>query len=404
MDWLEDLGFVGNPFFLEPIDSSLKGFVNRTKEKDSLEKCIITRRGKYILVGSIGLGKTSLLNIMEGYSKDNGFMIIKTDFLHQQSKEDFYNQLIKGLEDIVEKYPKIKKKIEKMLEKTQIISRRKKKGAKTKPEVSSKISAILIEFAAKVIGESEETEDIEFFVPPYLQQAIDVFNESTKIITDEKPLIIISDNLDKLTPEAFNTILKSIIDALPTHLVFLTTGNYTHLSLENVALAQNVFDLNIDIPEIETTAQIREFVDGRMMAFSKNTSVSPIHFPNDVLNLLLEKTKGNLRETFRYCFGAIVEYGNQISRDNMIKTIKTIDATLLKNVDERDKDILKNMKEEKTYTLSQLSQIANIHKKTLWGRIKNLIQLNLIFKESAGKGRGKEDRYYIPAVIKEIIE
>ena len=111
MDWLEKLGFTGNPFFLEPINSSLKGFVDRAKEKDSLEKCIVTKKGKYILFGSTGLGKTSLLNIIEGYAEESNFVVIKTDFLHQQSKEDFYNQMIRGLEGIVEQDAKIKKKI-----------------------------------------------------------------------------------------------------------------------------------------------------------------------------------------------------------------------------------------------------------------------------------------------------
>lgn len=168
MDWLEKLGFVGNPFFLEPIDSSLKGFVNRTKEKDSLQKCIITKKGRYILFGSIGLGKSSLLNIIEGYAKANNFLVIRTDFLHQRSKEDFYNQLIRGLEDIVEQDAKMKKKIGQMLELYKIVRRRKKKGKRVKPEVSTKIGAVLVEFATRVMGEKEESEEVEFFVQPYL--------------------------------------------------------------------------------------------------------------------------------------------------------------------------------------------------------------------------------------------
>lgn len=402
MDWLEKLRLVGNPFFLEPIDSSLKGFVNRAKEKDNLQKCIITKRGKYIIFGSTGLGKTSLLNIIEGYAKDNGFVVIRTDFLHQQSKEDLYNQLIKGLEGIVEQDIKIKKKIGKMLEESKIVGRRKKKSRRVKPEVSTKIGAVLVEFATRVMGEKEEAEEIEFFVQPYLQQAIDIFNESTRIITEVKPLVILSDNLDKLEESVFRDVLKSIVDGLPTHLAFLTTGNHTHLSLENVALTQKVFDLNIDISQIETISQLREFIDGRMKVFTKDNTI-PIHFPNNVLGVLLEKTRGNLRETFRYCFGAIIEHGNKINRRNMIKTIKGIDTVLIKSIDEKDKDILRTMKKKEKYTLVQLSSLTKIHKKTLWGRIKNLIQLDLIFKESGGMGRGKEDKYYVSSVVKEII-
>lgn len=139
-----------------------------------------------------------------------------------------------------------------------------------------------------------------------------------------------------------------------------------------------------------------------MKAFARGDTI-PIHFPDNVLEVLLEKTRGNLRETFRYCFGAIIEYGNKINRSNMVKTIKGIDTALIKSIDEKDKDILRTMKKKEKYTLVQLSSLTKIHKKTLWGRIKNLIQLNLIFKESGGMGRGKEDKYYVSSVVKEII-
>ncbi|TET13455.1 hypothetical protein E3J84_00020 [Candidatus Aerophobetes bacterium] len=403
MDWLEKLGFTGNPFFLEPINSSLKGFVDRAKEKDSLEKCIVTKKGKYILFGSTGLGKTSLLNIIEGYAEESNFVVIKTDFLHQQSKEDFYNQMIRGLEGIVEQDAKIKKKIGKSLQESKIVGRRKKRGKGIKPEISTKIGAVLLEFAIRVVGEKEEAEEVELFVQPYLQQAIEIFDESTRIITEVKPLVIISDNLDKLEEKTYRDILKTIVDGLPGHLVFLTTGNYTHLSLGNVVLTQKVFDLTIDIPGMETISRLREFVDGRMKTFVKD-GTTPIHFPDNVLKVLLEKTRGNLRETFRYCFGAIIEHGNKINRSNMIETIKGIDTVLIKSIGEKNKDILRAMQEKERYTLVQLSSLTKIHKKTLWGRIKNLIQLNLIIKESGGMGRGKEDKYYVSSVVKEIID
>jgi hypothetical protein len=81
--WLGQLGFTENPFYLDPVsaDSQVisKGFINRKKERSSAEDFAQLNEGKLLILGSVGEGKSSLLNLLQYNAEKAGKFALLID-------------------------------------------------------------------------------------------------------------------------------------------------------------------------------------------------------------------------------------------------------------------------------------------------------------------------------------
>src|ERR1700693_725555 len=98
MSWLQELGFIQNPFYLEsvPIGENKieKGFINRQKEIDQINDFAQAEQGKLLLLGHTGEGKSSLLNVFECTSKRLQKIVLRVDIQKANSEEKFLEALL----------------------------------------------------------------------------------------------------------------------------------------------------------------------------------------------------------------------------------------------------------------------------------------------------------------------
>ena len=129
------------------------------------------------------------------------------------------------------------------------------------------------------------------------------------------------------------------------------------------------------------------------------------NFDDAIFEILLDKTKGNIRETFRYLsdFLKCQEYNT----NNLIETIKRIDEMKLKVLNEADKNIIRVLA-GKTYDIKEIqNNFESEHGKimssvTLRIRLDQLNQIGLVFKTR--EPQSKKIIYSAATVLKEILQ
>jgi ABC-type transport system involved in cytochrome bd biosynthesis fused ATPase/permease subunit len=94
--WLEKLGFTENPFYSEPVSADAqvisKGFINRKKERSSAEDFAQLSEGKLLILGSVGEGKSSLLNLLQYNAEKAGKFALRINLLNAETTEAFIEQ------------------------------------------------------------------------------------------------------------------------------------------------------------------------------------------------------------------------------------------------------------------------------------------------------------------------
>lgn len=362
--WFEERGFSRNPFSLEPItkeEVKTKAFVNRLGAKEDIKKFIQERSGAIIVLSEIGYGKSSIMNYAGEMANDTGKTVLTIDPRINLEVITFFKSLSQEV-------------LGKILAK------------------QNKLSIDEGHIIRNFVATGNMTQ-----LPTLLQVLKDIF--------EKNPSVLIMDNLDKLMNfKKHITFLKEILELLPKNIQIVTTGDINQVMNSRIIVSAlySMFDFPITIQEISSIDNLKEFVYGRMEAYSIDGKF--IKFNKKIFEILLDRTRGNLREVFRY-LSELLKLGKYTTSD-LIDAIIKIDMIRLHTLDHTDKKILlyiagnrKDLKEIKAYLKKENISISS---PMLRFRLDELHQNCWTYK---GKMRdSKKIIYSAPSVLKHIIK
>jgi len=358
--WYGEKGFTKNPFSSEPLtkeEAMTKAFVDRTQAKKDLEKFIQEKSGAVIIMSEIGHGKSSIINFAEKVAENSSKVVLRLDPRANEDKICFLKSLCK-------------------------------------------------EVIKKIINHNNDNKNIlNDFIKLGDEYQIQSLMNCLKYIFDESPSVLIMDDLDKfLNFKKHIEFIKEVIDLLPKNLQIITTGDINQVrgNSQIVSILYSTFDFPIVLEEVNNINLLKEFIYGRMTAYSKETM--NLQFDDNIFETLLDRTRGNLREVFRY-LSELLKSGNY-AQDNLIRTILKIDIVRLELIDERDKNILlsasgenKDLQEIKK-SLKEMN--ISLTLPTIRARLDELHQNCWIYKMKSKES--KKIIYSAPAVFKEMIK
>lgn len=364
--WYEALGFTDNPFSLEPISATptaLTSFVDRQEEREQLRKFVQERSGAVIVLSQIGEGKSSFLNLAELMAKQLNKLVIRVNPRSIPARLDKFLPIF-------------------------IVS------------IKNADSSVLTDSQRKFLDET--LKEIELSVEDGFNKNILIVLERLYSLFSEVPAMLIMDDLDKITDlKDFEHFLRKVIDPIPKNFLVLTTGNINQVVQSNklIRLLYEIFNIPIVLGVINIAEKLKEFVTGRMNAYARVRDV--IHFPDELYAALLDKTRGNLRETFRY-LSELLKSEQNYGVEQLITVVKNVDRLKIGQLDDMGK-VLLNTLAGKKMSLEELKLIVGGSGSTIRNRLDDLEQLGLAFKSKI-VGQGKKIGYSSPQIIKQVID
>lgn len=409
--WLDNLGFTGNPFYLEPVPAEgkaiTKGFVDRGRERNSAEDFIQLRAGKLLILGRVGEGKSSLLNLLEYEATKKKKLILRIDLQRLQTKELFFEALLREMQRSADSIPlKQKEDLNRKLEDLAITRKTGKKTYKSVASVEGKLGALIAHIKGRIGAEEEEAERVEYYVPPRIRKLQGIAEQVLSVVFDSVSTIVLCDNLEKLTNPELKSFITEVASLLPSNISMVATANVTELDPNTLQKCYDNFDVPLLMDKVDTAPKLREFIEARMTSYSK-TRKPPIFFDEGAVEMLLERTGGNLRESFRYCYFAIQKFKKDINKKMMLEAIRDCDAPRFEVLSETDNKLLEFLaSQEDRATIKEVFEAfreEGLEKDALRKRLDNLATLGLVRKNLVKSGRTYKANYRLPQTLKQVL-
>jgi hypothetical protein len=406
--WLENLGFIENPFYSEPVSADerviSKGFINRKNERSSAEDFAQLSEGKLLILGSVGEGKSSLLNLLQYNAEEAGKFALRIDLLNAETTETFIEALLIELQRNADKIPKASKDIlDRKLDDLKISTKRTKKGTKIASSLEGKLGAIVAYVKGRVSGEQVKEEEIEYYIPPRIRQLQGIFQQVLPAIFDSASAIVLCENLEKLPMSEFKAWVKQTINLLPKHILLAATANICELDPSTLQTCYDNFSVPLKMESVNETAKLREFIDGRMANYSRDAK-PPIRFDDNAIAALLDRTGGNLRESFRYCYSALQKFKRNVDETMMEKAIEDVDAPRFAVLNETDKKLLSLLSSEGPSAMDDVLKAfkGEEGRDALRKRLDGLATSGLVKKTLVKFGRTYRVTYDVPRTVAKI--
>ena len=185
------------------------------------------------------------------------------------------------------------------------------------------------------------------------------------------------------------------------------TANITELQPKAVERCYEVFDVPILMERIDSPEKLAEFIEGRMAKHAR-MGKAPIHFDGKSLEFPLDRTGGNLRESFRYCLFALQRSKGDVKGSVMLEAIRDCDAPRFEVLNETDRKVLDFFVREEEVSLEQaflaLRKSEDIETKdALRKRLDNLATIGFVRKVLVKRGRTRVVKYSLPNTLKRIL-
>jgi hypothetical protein len=412
--WYEDLGFAENPFFLDPvpadIDTMENVFVNRDRERETIAKFAQERRGKLIVFGRTGEGKSSLLNFLEYQAKLQNKGVIKVDGTKLTDKEAFVEELLHQIELKTEALSNdAKKKLKEKMEDLAIIELRKTETAKQAYGVEAKLRALIVSIAGKAEVEEGKGEEKTYYITPRMTKLERIVSELIPAVLEDMPTVIIADNLEKSSQGQFRTFLTDVSGLVPGNALFITTGIVTETDSETMHKCYDIFNTVLLMDPLDSAEKLKEFIERRIEGHCKNGHKPPA-LGQGVIELLLDRANGNLRETFRYCYCAFQKFGRRVSDATMLKAMQEVDAPRFAVMSEPELRTLSILAEGSDNTVKKVAEALSetegkVEIETTRSRLEKLVDQGFASKKKVRiTGRAYESVYAVPKTVKTILD
>lgn len=382
--YFEKFGLVENPFYSEPVgefEESPKGFINRERYLSQISMLLDDGRGYIKFVGEVGVGKTSLLKRAKFLARKKDYAVIEVNANEHYRFIDFYSFMIYSF-----------------------------KQALDEKQVSTTLTETQYEEFEKVLKYQLDKIQEEF--TQHKAEMIKRVLNYLETIFAKRNFLIIADDSDKLGIDNFKIFIECL-KSMPRNIVFISTAHPTHLTEDLTPEIQKIYDHYPTLEPINSAEELAKYVNGRIENYSKIKT--KLFLGKAVFEVLFERTRGNLRETFRY-LRTLLKYLSSLSKD---EHNELTDANIKKIIREEDATILNSLKPMDLLVLSCLSEgetdIAEITKKfnseqgtnysedTIRKRLDYLAQLNFVFKKQVTGTRGHKINYSVSQIVSEIV-
>ena len=231
------------------------------------------------------------------------------------------------------------------LDDLKISTKRTKKGTKIAGSFEGKMGALIAYVKSRVTGEHVNEEEIDYYVPPRIRMLQGIVEQVLPAIFDSASIILLCENLEKLPMSGFKTWVEQTVNLLPKHMLLAATVNVCDLDASTLKMCYDNFSHPLQMESINDVAKLGEFIDGRMVNYSR-TGKPPIEFDQGALAVLLDRSGGNLRESFGYCYSALQKFKHNVDEEMMLEAIADFDAPKFKVLNETDKGLLSLLSSE----------------------------------------------------------
>jgi hypothetical protein len=356
--WLEELGFAENPFFLEPVPADerviAKGFIDRDRERDFVRDFAQLKEGKLLIFGSIGEGKSSILNLLQSDAEKIGKLVLRINLLETETPETFIESLLTELHKNASAIPKEnREKLDKSLDELRISAKTEKRGSKTASSIEGKLGAVIAHIKGQISGEKINEKEIEYYVPPRIRRLEGIVEQVLPAIIESTTPVLLCENLEKLPNELFEKWVKHTVNLLPKHVLLAATANICDLDPSTLKMCYDSFSVTLQMEKINEAAKLKEFVQGRMANYSNKTRPL-IRFDDGTITALLDRSDGNLRECFRYCYSALQKFKRDIDKDMIENAMADVDAPRFQVLNETDRELLSLLSSGEQMTLDEI--------------------------------------------------
>ena len=384
--YFEKFDLTDNPFYSEPVnefEESPKGFINREKYIEKISMLLDDGKGSLKLLGDVGIGKTSLLKRAIFLARKKDYIVVEVDANKNYNFIAFYSALIaefmKAIQD---------------------------KGIMTnlKEDEHRHIEKIVM----RRIGKIQER---------FSKRKLEMIKHALAYLDDlftKTKCLIIADDSDKLGLEHFKKFISNL-ESMPENVVFISTAHSTHLTDGLIPQVQTMYDHYLTLEPINNAEELSKYVNGRILNYSKGEPKLLLGRP--VFDVLFERTKGNLRETFRYLrtlfhFISLEQWEYPELTDTHIKNvIKEEDSTILKSLKPLDNAILSILsnKSKREMNISEITKKVNAMQNTKYAkheirkRLDHLSQISIVFKKQVSGSKQYKIVYFIPTILSEIL-
>jgi hypothetical protein len=235
---------------------------------------------------------------------------------------------------------------------------REEEREKVEASVESGIAGLIAYLKAKA-GFSTETGRKVVYRPKVPIRTETILGDILPALFAQLPILTIFDNTEKLQQKEFRSTVDAI-DKLPRDALYIATANYEETAQPDMDLCVRVFGDSLKISPVEE-ASIGQFVAGRIKSYSVDAKPR-VEFDPEALKSLFERTRGNLRDTFRYCFGALELCADVkkdsilIKRQMIVQAIADKDAPMFAVLKESDKLLLGALAKIEASTLAELEK------------------------------------------------
>jgi energy-coupling factor transporter ATP-binding protein EcfA2 len=412
-NWLARLGFRDDPFFQDPVppDPALKGtFIDREKGIEKLERFVSRSSGKLLIFGRTGEGKSSLLNLAQQLATQSGIVCIRIDGSLCSSLEKMLGMLLYSLQRKLEELDEKKRsQLAKAVKALEVEEVSEEERETVEGSVQGGLAGLIVSLKAKV-GFNLTTGRTVVYRPKTLVSKEIILGDILPALFNQLRFIIIFDDTEKLQRDDFLKAVEAI-GKLPPHALYMATANRGETKPSDMDLCLRVFRDSYTISPVDETS-IGKFVTGRIAHFAID-SEPRVEFDPGALSSLFERTLGNLRDTFRYCYGALEACadGNKgnivVKRQIIVKAIADKDEPIFAALDEADKILLAIIAKSGVATLDELEKESAEDEvgsqETIRRRLEAHQKSGLIRKSSLKKDRTHITQYSMPKVLIEAI-
>lgn len=357
--WLEELGFVDNPFYLDPVrpdDNSIsKGFIDREKEQQLVESYAELKRYRLLILGRVGEGKSSVLNLFLNRGRKLGKNIVVLDGLKVSNREGFIETLLTSLQGIIHQMPEHEAKLlDDRLTKLGVVSKKKLKSQEVGSEVGAKFSAIVAAISGKLTAKESTSEETEYYIPPRIKQLEAIYNELLPHIFDSASFMLLLDNLEGGFSEISREhLLDEVIQTIPNSVLLVATANHEILTERSLrSKIPTIFDGFLHMEKVDRE-KLETFVNRRMGNYAKHGKPK-IAISKEAMDLIYDFTEGNLRDSFQLCFQALMKHKCNIDAKMIQEEIDQKCSLLLGGLGDTEKSVLHLLADSDGLTVNQI--------------------------------------------------
>ncbi len=410
VNWLRDLGFISNPFFLEPVapDPTIikLAFIDRHRELEKVKRFAGLSAGRLLVLGRVGEGKSSLLNVAEEFAKSNDIITIRIDGSVSNNPEKIVEILLHLLQRQLEDLnPNKRNQLAKAVRALDVEEVSEDEREKLEGTVEAGIGGLIATLKMKVARGSETGRKV-VYRPKIIVRIDKILEDILPSLFKQLKTFVVIDNTEKLEEKSFRDSINAM-DKLPRNVLLIATADQETIGQENMNLCYKIFD-DICMMKPVDRVSVKEFILGRLSSFA-TSGKTRIQIEPTVVGRLFERTSGNLRETFRYCYSALEANRSSITETMIIRAIADVDAPRFSLLDETDRlllaAILKSGKSSSDRLEKKLSGTeGDFSKFTIKRRLDGLVASNLLRKNRVRRGRFYVHEYDLPNVLKEAIK